>query len=670
MRTTDWAAHRSIHQGIRVNNKILPAAGTACLLATSFAASAQNAQDSSDPLTEVVITATRANEGIRSDLLGTSLTVLDPQDLEQRQVRIVSDILRDVPGIAVSRSGGVGALTQVRLRGAESNQTLVLIDGIKASDPYAGEFDFATLIADDVARVEILRGQQSALYGSDAIGGVINYITPTGKEMPGTRLRLEGGSFGTADVSARAAGVAGPLDYALSAGYQDTDGTPTARSGSRDLGAENKAASAKFIYSISDQARIKAVARYSHTEADTNDQDFNFPPGPTYGFVVDTPGSYYKNRALYGLLRGELDTFGGHWSHAVQAQGVDAKRDGFLDNDPSYGDDGGRGRYSYETTVRFGSDAVKQSVTGALDYERETFQNRGPFLTEEQARERSLTTKGAVVQYDATINDRIGLGGALRYDDNSRFDSGTTFRLQGSYLFDSGTRLHAAAGSGTKNPGIFELYGFDPDTFIGNPNLKPEKSHGWELGVAQRFFDNRARVDVTYFDSKLRDEIFTQYDANFVFSSPENKPQDSKQKGVEVSLEGRISDEWRVDASYTYLDSKEFDSTTQTMLEEVRRPKHIASLNVGWRGFENRGGVDLTVRYNGSMFDNNFTFAVPTPRVRLDSYTLVNFGGDFKVTDSVQVYARVENLFDEKYEEVFTYRTPGRAEYAGVRFSF
>lgn len=651
--------------------KTAAAGAAACLVAVPVTLYAQNAPKADDPLSEVVVTASRAGDGVRSDLLGASFTVIDPADLEGRQIRIVSDVLRDVPGIAVSRTGAVGGLTQVRLRGAEGNQTLVLIDGIKASDPYAGEFDFATLIADDVARVEVLRGQQSALYGSDAIGGVINYITLTGKEMPGTRLRVEGGSFGTADLSARTAGVAGPLDYSLSAGYQSTDGTPTSRFGSRDLGSDNTAASARLIYSASDDARIKAVVRYSRTKADTNDQDFNYPPGPTYGFVIDTPGSFYKNRALYSLLRGELDTFGGNWSHALQVQGVDSKRDGFDDNEPSYGDDGARQRYSYETTVRFGSDAVKQSVTGALDYERETFQNRSPFLTEEQSMERSLTTKGVVVQYDATINDRIGLGAALRYDDNSRFDSDTTYRLQASYLFDSGTRLHAAAGSGTKNPGIFELYGYDPDTFIGNPNLKPEKSHGWEAGIEQRFLDDRARIDVTWFDSRLKDEIFTVYDTSYVFSSPANKTAESTQKGVEVSFEARLGGAWRLDASYTHLDAKELDTLTGRMVEEVRRPPNIASLNIGWRGLEaQRLGLDFTVRYNGEQYDNNYTMVVATPRVQLDSYTLVNLGADYRFTDNFQLYARVENLLDETYEEVFTYRTPGRAEYAGVRFSF
>lgn len=285
--------------------------------------------------------------------------------------------------------------------------------------------------------------------------------------------------------------------------------------------------------------------------------------------------------------------------------------------------------------------------------------------------ERSLTTKGAVVQYDATINDRIGLGAALRYDDNSRFDSDTTYRLQASYLFDSGTRLHAAAGSGTKNPGIFELYGYDPDTFIGNPNLKPEKSHGWEAGIEQRFLDDRARIDVTWFDSRLKDEIFTVYDTSYVFSSPANKTAESTQKGVEVSFEARLGGAWRLDASYTHLDAKELDTLTGRMVEEVRRPPNIASLNIGWRGLEaQRLGLDFTVRYNGEQYDNNYTMVVATPRVQLDSYTLVNLGADYRFTDNFQFYARVENLLDETYEEVFTYRTPGRAEYAGVRFSF
>jgi vitamin B12 transporter len=650
-------------------NKTAAAGAAACLMAVPAALHAQTSAHP-DELTQVVITATRSGDGIRADLLGSSFTLLEPVDLEQRQTRVVSDILRDVPGMAVNRTGGVGGLTEVRMRGAESRHTLVLIDGIEASDPFAGRFDFATLMADDVARVEVLRGQQSALYGSDAIGGVINYITVSGKDAPGVRARLEGGSFGTYDAAFRAAGLTGPLDYSFSAGYNTTDGTPSARNGTRNLGSDNSVASAKLTYSVTDDARIKAVVRYSRTAADTNNQDFSFPPGPTYGFAVDTPGDSYTNRAVYGLVRGELDTLDGKWSHGLQVQGVDGTREGKSNDEFSrYGDNGARQHVSYDSTLHFGSQSFAQALTGALDYERETFQNTTPYLTDEQKVERTLITKGVVLQYDANIDNRIGLGAALRYDDNSRFDSATTYRLQGSYKLDTGTRLHAAAGSGVKNPGVFDLFGYDPRNFAGNPDLKPEQSHGWEAGVEQTFGDGLARLDVTYFHSRLKDEIFTVFDPNFV-SSPANRAEQSTQKGVEVSLDARISDTWRIDASYAHLDAKDFDTVTLRPVEEVRRPPNVASLNIGWRGVDQRVGASLTVRYNGAMLDNNYTLVVPTPLVRLSSYTLVNLNGDVRLTDKVQVYARVENLLDERYEEVFTFRAPGRAEYAGVRFSF
>jgi vitamin B12 transporter len=661
---------RFLVRALMLNKTVASGAATCLLAAMPMALRAQTSARGAE-LTEVVVTATRSGDGIRSDLLGSSFTILDPADLEQRQTRVVSDILRDVPGMAVNRTGGVGGLTEIRMRGAEARHTMVLIDGIEASDPFAGKFDFATLMADDIARVEVLRGQQSALYGSDAVGGVINYITLSGKDAPGMRARLEGGSFGTYDAAIRAAGLTGPLDYSFSAGYNTTDGTPTARNGSRDLGSDNSAASAKLAYSITDDARIKAIVRYSRTAADTNNQDFSFPPGPTYGFAVDTPGDSYTNRAVYALVRGELDTLDGKWSHGLQVQGVDGTREGKSNDEFSrYGDNGGRRHFSYDSTLRFGSESFAQAVTGALDYERETFQNTTPYLTDEQKIERTLITKGVVLQYDANIDNRIGLGAALRYDDNSRFDSATTYRLQGSYKLGSGTRLHAAAGSGVKNPGVFDLFGYDPRNFAGNPNLKPEKSRGWEAGIEQTLGSaGQARFDVTYFHSRLSDEIFTVFDPNFV-SSPANRTDQSTQKGVEVSLDARIGDTWRINATYTHLDAKDVDPVASQMIEEVRRPPNVASLNVGWRGVDQRLGASVTVRYNGAMLDNNYTLVVPTPYVRLSSYTLVNLDGDFRLTDKMQIYARIENLLDETYEEVFTFRAPGRAEYAGVRFSF
>src|SRR6185503_10816262 len=210
---------------------VVPCAGLASAATPVFA------QLDEAPPERVVVTASLLG-GVRTDLLGSSATIIEPIDIENRQVRIVSDVLRDVPGVAVNRLGPVGQFTQVRLRGAEGNHTLTLIDGIKASDPFASEFDFGTLIADDLARIEVLRGEQSALYDSDAIGGVIQYITPTGAEAPGIRAHVEGGSFGTANSALRIAGVAGGLDYALNAAFNHTDGTIDNAGGTRELRAE------------------------------------------------------------------------------------------------------------------------------------------------------------------------------------------------------------------------------------------------------------------------------------------------------------------------------------------------------------------------------------------------------------------------------------------------
>ncbi|MCC6918680.1 MAG: TonB-dependent receptor [Alphaproteobacteria bacterium] len=634
------------------------AAIAAALLAS--APSAFAAADDSTNAEEIVVTATRAASGLPRDQLGTSVTVVQPVDMELRQTRLVSDLLRDIPGLAVSRAGTVGGFTEVRIRGAEADHTLVLIDGMEASDPFYGQFDFASLIADEVARVEVLRGQQSALYGSDAIGGVINYITLSGREAPGVRGRTEGGSFGSYAASARAAGYADGFDYAVSAGYQHTDGVPTARFGTRDIGAANAAVSGRFSYEVTENFRLRAIGRYARVKADVNDQEFDFA-SPTYGFVIDSDDDY-TNRMLYGLVGADLSLLGGAWTHALSVQGTDARRRGYSGGAFDYGDDGSRIKGSYVTAYHFGNDRVRHTLTGAADFERETFRNRGAFLSPAQSAERSTENTGLVAQYDLLVGETIGVGVAVRYDDNNRFDDATTYRLQASFLLDSGTRLHAATGSGTKNPGIFELYGFDPANFQGNPDLKPEHSRGWEAGVAQRLLGGRIVLDVTYFSSTLTDEIYTDF-SGFPISTPRNRTTESEQDGVEISMQAVIDEAWRVFASYTYLNAKEDG------VEEIRRPPNVASLNLSYVDPDDRFSATVTVRCNGETFDNNFTH-FGDARVRLASYTLVNLAGDARITDELRLFARVENLFDEDYEDVYTYRTAGRGAFVGLRAGF
>lgn len=635
------------------------------LLATAAVPSALSAQTASDTSSDkkangdetIIVTGTRSAEPLPADRIGGSITVLDETALKRRQVRYISDVLRDVPGIAVGRVPGQ---TQIRIRGAEANHTLVLIDGIEVSDPFVGEFDFGGLIADDAARVEVLRGQQSAIYGSDAIGGVIHYITPTGREAPGISARIDGGSFATVNTAVRLAGVEGTIDYALSATLNSTDGRPGARVGTRDLANDTGALSLKANWRPSETFRLTGVVRYGRTEAEFNNSDNDFA-SPTFGFQIDTPDNEVENEAIYGLLRGELDLLDGDWTHRLTGQIVDTTRDGFSAEVRSYGSEGQRLKGSYETTMRFDGAGVQHRLTGAVDVERERFRNTDPsgFLFSGQ---RQINNVGFVAQYDALIGDNASFGASIRRDDNDRFADTTTYRLHGSYRFDTGTRLRAAAGSGVKNPGFYELFGLFDGRFIGNPDLQPERSEGWEVGVEQELAQGAATFGLTYFESDLEREIFTLYST---VATPANRDTISTQSGVEAFAQTRFGDAWTLNATYTYLRARENGG------REIRRPAHTASFAVDWRAPADKGGVSLVARYNGESDDDAFIDPSYIPvRVQLDDYVLVNLNADVKVSGRIDLFGRVENLADADYEDVFSFETPGRSFYVGARARF
>ncbi len=692
----------------------------ACLAgnAPTFAQEADNGDESSDI---IVVTASRSGDGVDRNLIGSSVTVIDTQQVEERETRIVSDVLRDVPGVAVSRAGAVGGLTQIRIRGTEGNHVLMFVDGIKASSPYQGEFDFGALIADDAARIEVLRGQQSALYGSDAIGGVINYTTLSGREAPGIRLRAEGGSFGTYNGTARVAGTVGDtFDYALSGSFFHTDGYPTAPArsvsvgpdytsptapGIRDVGSESAAASAKFNWTPGDAFRLSGVLRYGRTKADLNDSS----PwgGPvTIGQIpvittVDSDGVHYKDESWSGLLRAELDTFDGIMTTAASAQFVDSRRDSY---DPFpyswsdyFGNKGTRYRGSLENTVRFGSERIKNVLTLAIDAEREEYRNLSPgtILSDKH----SFDTMGFVMQYNVAIDRRLSLGASVRIDKNDQFEDATTWHFDGSYLAPTGTRLHAAAGKGIKNPTATELFGYSPP-FVGNPLLQPEQSEGWEAGVDQSFGNGLVTIGATYFKSKLTNWIQScSLNGN---SSVCNSGPISRQQGVELFGQARLG-AVRIDLAYTHLDTPQtvtavinpnnpvtgygagpsysdpipvgYDYMTPglvaaTTIQAVRRPENSASLNVSWVPENLPVSGTLTVRYNGKMKDYAFDTYYNYVLVDMKAFTLVNLALRYKLNDNVEFYARAENLLDEDYQEIFSFNAPGRAVYGGVRLHF
>jgi vitamin B12 transporter len=641
----------------------LVALGTALvpLAAQAQALPSTNSQDEEDE--DIVVTATLSGHGVPANQLGASVTVLGAEVIEQRQTRIVSDVLRDVPGVAVNRAGGVGGQTQIRLRGTEGNHVLVLIDGIEAADPFNGEFDFAALIADPAARIEVLRGQQSSLYGSDAIGGVVHYMTLTGAEAPGGGIQLEAGSFGTLTTSARAAGVNGDLDYSVSGAYFQTGGTPTARQGTRDVGADIASISGKLIWSPSESFRLTGVGRYNYTEAEANDSETN-AGSPLFGTTVDSPGVYGENEAIYALLRAELLALDGRWTNSVTGQIADATRASHDRSGRNGGSEGQRLKGSFVSSLSLGSAAMVHRITGALDVERESFRNTAPgdFAF---TGERHTDNVGLVGQYELVWDEALSLGASIRHDDNNRFGDVTTYRVQGSYGLPFGTRVRGAWGTGVKNPGYLDLYGYFDGRYIGNPDLRPETSEGWEAGIEQSI-GGIATIGATYFDSTLEDEIYTTYPAPDFIATPANRTTKSQQEGVELFLSARPTHLIRLDATYTWLKAEE------NGVEEVRRPEHIASFNATAISADERFSGTLTVRYTGQQRD--ITFTDPTyatsPVVTLDDYWLVNLNAEVRLSPMISLTGRVENLLDEEYEEVFSFVAPGRSAFAGLRARF
>jgi vitamin B12 transporter len=625
-----------------------------CLLSIG-ACSAAMAQPPADANTDsndndIVITASIDKDGVPRELIGGSVTTLSADDLEQRGTRQLVDVLRDVPGIEVSRSGCLGCTTQVHLRGAEGNHTLVLVDGVNLGSPVSRETDFATLLAEDGARVEVLRGQQSALYGSEAIGGVIQYFTPDGKTSPGLRVRAEYGSFNTFAGALQAGGSSGPADYMVSVTGYNTDGSTDTRAGTRDLGYWNYAISANSHYGFSDDVSLIAVARWNKNRGDFNSGS------DAQGALLDTSGDYGTAENLVGRLELQVAGLQGRWSNSLSIEGLDAKSTSVSFGSP-FTSHGTRVKGGFVSAITFGDDHIKHKLTASADYQHETFeQNFDPVRHD-------LNTTGIVGVYDLTIDNKTAFSASVRNDSNNRFRSFTSYRVQATHSFPTGTRIRAAAGSGIQYPTQFELFGFS-GTYLANPNLRPEKSEGWEVGIEQKLLGKAALIGATYFSNQLTDKISSQ---GFPVTIPVNLVGKAHQKGVETFAEIHLANGLGVDASYTYLDSTDGAPATQT----VRRAKNIASVNVNWSAPNDALRLNLNVRYNGSQLDNRFPPAPPYVVLeRLPSFTVVNVYGAYKISKQFTLFARADNLFDERYEEVWSFVAPGRTIDGGIKARF
>lgn len=635
---------------MKILNAGLFAFGTT-LAATLAGAAAETARAPT-----VVVTASRVP--LPSDEVGSAVTVVTEEEIARKQVRLLSDVLREVPGVALSRSGPVGAITQVRIRGAEANQTLVFIDGIEVNDPSgANEFDLSTVLADDIERVEILRGPQSALYGSDAIGGVINIITKKGKGPAKARFRAEGGSFETFNGAAGVSGGTATFDYAFGLAGHSTEGVsaaPREEGGREEDGYNNLSANAKFGWRPSEIVEFEVFGRVSDSEVESD-------PQPAVagvirvvdGDVVTTSDQYF------GRAQATLRLFDGHLETIFALGHAEDNQDTFTNGQRTFVADGDKTRASAQANLMLETPDFASAThvfTFLAEREYEAQKTRSGFGNSDL----DVVNHGFAAEYRVGLWDRLFLSFGGRFDDNDIFKNADTFRATASYAVpDSGTRLHGSYGEGVKNPTLFELFGFGPN-FVPNPNLRPESSMGWDLGVEQSLFGGRALVDVTYFENEITDLIVG------AGNTAVNLTGKTDIRGVEATAVVEVTPDTRVSAQYTWVDGE--DAAGMRLL---RRPKHAASLNVFHRFLDGRATIDVGLDYQGEQQDLMFSnFFIDSQRVRLDDYALLNVAASYAVADGVEIYGRVENAFDENYQDVFGFATPGIGFFAGVRATF
>lgn len=642
--------------------RTMMAAG-ALALALAGSARAQQAETGVTELDEVLVSA--GLTPIEQEKSGRAFTVITGEQLEKNQIRYLADALRQVPGFAVSRTGSFGGFTQVRVRGAEANHLLVMVDGVEVSETSGGEFDFGSLVVDDIDRIEVLRGPQSAFWGSNATAGVVNIITRRGERNGFTATaRTEGGTDGTFLGGVSLSGGGENYDVALAGVFRRTDGFNISDFGDERDGDRNATLNGKFTVDLSPVFTVDGTLRYVNRRSDIDPQDYAWG-SPTYGQVIDGNDDT-ATREFFGSLGATHISLDGALTQSARFTGSDIHRDNFSGGLNSW-NDGNRYNGSYQATYQFDTPGMLEAqhqLTGGYEWEKETF---APSHLEETF---SRNTNSFVGEYRGQFLDSFFVNAGIRHDLNDRFGDATTYSLSGAWRIGAATRLHASVGTGVTNPTFFEQFGYVPDSFVGNPNLVPEESLGWDIGIEQGFFDGGLVVDVTYFKQNLTNEIATVYGGPPTYpSTPINRGGESKRQGAELAATVNLFNGLTATATYTYTDATEQTEAGGPRLDEVRRPEHSGSFSAAYVFYEGRARAFGEVVFNGKAQDLAFVPTLP-PRVTLPAYTVVNIGGSFKFTDRLEAYGRIDNLFDADYQEVFGYNTQGRAAFAGLKGTF
>lgn len=601
---------------------------------------------------QIVITASRAPEP--ESQTAASVTIIDEDRIERLGEPLIPALLRLSPSVAVATSGPAGSFTELRIRGAEANHSLLFLDGIKINDPAAGdEPRFELLNADLASRIEIVRGPQSALWGSDAIGGVIaiNGLA----DDPGYAVSAEGGSFGFLRGSGSGALVTDQASLAGAVGWQRATGINSVTGPGDKDGYRNLSGRLRGSWRPAENIEIggAAIGLTGRSEFDGFD--------PITSAHIDTLDSS-RNRLSAGRIWATVGEKASPWRGQVAVSLLGSSNRNFLANDEINQTKGARRSLSAQLNRHFITGPLSNTLIAAVEDERETFHARdtgfGGFTNQDRSRDHRSITFEWRGETKALTGDV-----AVRRDMFNRFRDATSIRASVLTQVGDGFSVAGSYSEGIAQPTFFDLYGFFPNNFVGNPLLKPESSRGFEASL--RYSRSSVSASLTAYRQRLHDEIVTVFPPPTFIGTTFNLDATSRRQGVEVELGWRVADRLRLSASYAYLDATEPHSASGSQVRELRRPKHSGSVAVD--GASGRVTYGASIAYVGRHFDSRDIS--PFDRVTLASYWLADARVSYALRPGMELFGRVANALNQTYQDVFTYRTEPRAVFVGVRLT-
>ena len=593
---------------------------------------------------EVVVSASRVP--VPAEHVGSSVTVFSAEEIKKRQPNFVHELLREVPSVAVSQTGANGGNAQVRIRGAEADHTLVLIDGLDMGNPFGnGEFEFQHLPVSSIESIEVLRGPQSSIHGSETIGGVIQITTPIPEEGTASSASIELGSHTTKNATAYIGTSNEQYFAAASISHSETEGISAKTDNKERDGFENRFLHFKSGVNLAENIDLSAVLIRIQSDSE---YDGCVPAPPSNDCVGK------DRKTVFGTTL-NFDQGDDHINHQLKFSKSRHVRRDFKDGKRTTTSVGETDKLVYQGTLDLQTTAADHSTTFAVEKETSKVSSTATYIPTG-----ILKFQSYILEHRTNLQDSLILSVSARRDDNRKntFRSRNTYRATAAWISNDQVRFHGSYGTGVKNPTITEIFGYQ-EAWEPNPDLIPETSKGWDVGVEKEIDTLGLTLDATYFNNKITNLIGSEtVPEKPSFSRSYNQPGVSTIKGWELSAKGHVGENYEVSGHATI--GKGFDANGQ---ELPRRPSQISSLNIYRQSqfWGREGDLNLNIQHTGTQTDLGMD---------LGKFTVVDLSSSLQLTPKMQLTGKITNLFDEKYEETKGFGVADRSLYFGLTYDF